>query len=213
MMGIDIYFDMDGTLAYFNNRICSIEDLLEPNYFYNLAPIENMVQCMNILLASHEKDVNIYILSSCINENAKQQKDRWLDKHIPLLKKEDRIYVPFSKNKADYVKNKDNLNILIDDYNSNLVEFNNQNKNFVSIKAVNDINDVHGTWKGERLYYTQSPFSLMVKIRHVFIEETCKLCGITPFSSIGDRANNCHEANKEDTLRDIDKRKESFKER
>ncbi len=214
MIGIDIYFDMDGTLAYFNNNISGIEDLLEPNYFYNLAPIENMVQCVNTLLATQENDINIYILSSCINEDAKRQKNMWLDEHIPLLKKENRIFLSLSENKSDYVINKENLNLLIDDYNSNLIEFGNH-KNFIPIKVVNDINDIHQTWTGERLYYTQSPFSLMIRIKQIFIQEMCKLYDISPFSSIEQRKvhNEMANRNTQNAEKSLERTKENFVEK
>lgn len=182
----DLYFDLDGTLAYFDNNIECFEVLLEDNYFYELIPIENVVQCVNTLVNFNEDDINIFVLSSCINDDTRNQKDRWIDKYISGLPKENRIFPLLNENKKNFVMNKDHLNILIDDYNKNLNDFH-DGKNFIGIKLVNDINDTRGTWKGERLYYNHSPFSLITNIKKIIFNEVCRIHDINPMYSIHDQ--------------------------
>lgn len=196
-MMIDLYFDLDGTLAYFNNNIECFEVLLEENYFYNLTPIDNVVKCMKSLI-SLEDDINIYILSSCINDDTRLQKDRWIDKYIPQIPKENRIFTKLEDNKKDFVVNKNNLNILIDDYNKNLNSFHDNDK-FIAVKLVNDINDLNGSWQGERLYYNHSPFSIMQDIKKIVFNEMCKLHGINSIYSIHDKIKNVKNTTNKDT--------------
>lgn len=61
----------------------------------------------------------------------------------------DAIFTPCGACKADYVKTS-GLNILIDDYTKNLLEWENQGRNFLGIKFDNGINGNIGKWKNRR---------------------------------------------------------------
>lgn len=116
MKKIKIYLDMDGTIADLYGKQNWLECLRaeKDNTFSDLRPIITQEELFKMF---PEKEYDIRILSmtplgasKLFCEKVVQEKNAWLDKHFPALKK--RIYQKYGHNKN--VKNSTNA-ILIDD--------------------------------------------------------------------------------------------------
>lgn len=129
---ISIYFDMDGTLAVFNKGK-TMEEIFSPGYFRNLEPNKNIVSLAKQLCA--DENVNVYVLSKSSYE-AIQEKIDWLEEYIPEIHKENIVFVPLEANKRDFIPNSFNVQILIDDYNKNLNDWDG-----LAVKCVTDVNN------------------------------------------------------------------------
>lgn len=168
-----VFFDMDGTLNKITNSLMDengsvqLEKMYKTeNFFEHVEPKEKMIELVNKL---SEDGVEVFCLSSCELGDPpgfEKQKDRWLDKHSVNIDQENRIYVPYGKDKTDYIPGGlQDGDVLIDDYNLNLKEW--QNKAVAScvnakvVKAVNSLNDKGlgalggdkgNIWNGDRVY-------------------------------------------------------------
>ncbi len=135
-----IYVDMDGTIALWQSDK-TLEEICKPGYFKYLPAMASSVGAINILL--QDDQFEIFILSSIMCEHAKIDKNIWLDGHLPTLDAAHRIFVPYGANKADYIGETREDDILIDDLTQNLHQWRG-----VGIKMLNGINGTKGTWKG-----------------------------------------------------------------
>ena len=111
---IDIYFDMDGVLAEYDIG----------NFDYeNIRPIDTAISFVKGLL--DYKNINIYVLSVCKEDNVVNQKIEWFKKHMNFLNKDNIILlskenkdISSDEYKSNYLKeniNKTHLNIVVDD--------------------------------------------------------------------------------------------------
>lgn len=140
----NIFVDMDGVLAVYDVDI--VDHMYNKDYFKNRPAITPMVEMVRQLAKMGH---NIYIITSCIDSPyCIPEKDFWLDKNLPEVKKENRIFVPYGAIKADYaVKFADvigRVNLLIDDYTHNLKKWNFDGA--LPVKVMNGINGTKGTW-------------------------------------------------------------------
>lgn len=94
-----LFIDMDGTLATFN-QIDKIESLYEEGYFYNLKPYENVIKAVKDIIKEN-KEIDVYILSAYLSDSdyALKEKNAWLDKYLPEITKEKRLFLPCGENK------------------------------------------------------------------------------------------------------------------
>ena len=137
-----LFIDMDGVLAVFDPDK-SLEEVAMPGYFRNLAPMSNVVAAVKAIITNYGSEYEVYSLSSTLHQDAIQDKCFWLDKQLPELPKENRIFVPYGKVKKDYITELHDSDILIDDFSKNLREWHG-----VAIKLMNGINGTKGTWCG-----------------------------------------------------------------
>ena len=146
-----IFIDMDGTAAKWNDEISSEEELLEPGYFRNRLPEDNIIEAARILT---EQGNDVYILSCCLNDTyIVRDKDRWCDEHVPFIPPDHRILVPYSKDKAQYIEGGiGREDLLIDDHTPNLKEWEKK------------INWKHQTWTGPVLHADTPPFMMSREI-------------------------------------------------
>ena len=164
-----IFIDMDGTLAEFRN-VDTLEKLYEPGYFLNLQPNSNVVNAVKLLI--EKADVEVYVLSAYLTDSAYalDEKNEWLDRYLPELKKENRIFMPCGKEKTSavpgHIREDD---FLLDDYTKNLGEWEPPAR---GIKLINDINHTHGTWEGDRIRFTHEPEILCGMILDVMKNRT-----------------------------------------
>ena len=86
-----LFIDMDGTLVEWKENE-STDVLYEKGYYETLKPNEFLLQVIKGLV---KKGEDIYILSSFLNDSkyALEEKNNWLDKYLPELSKDKRIFI------------------------------------------------------------------------------------------------------------------------
>jgi len=157
-----VFVDMDGVLAKFNH-VQSEEELYEKGYFANLEPLPTVVDGMKRYIKENP-DKDIYILSAYLTESpyALQEKNEWLDRYLPEISSDHRIFCPCGKPKADYIIGGiQKTDILIDDYTKNLVQWKEQGG--IGVKLLNGINHTRGTWEGFCMDYQNNNIDLALQ--------------------------------------------------
>lgn len=165
-----LFLDMDGTLARFHDvDKMFVEAMWQQGFYYNLQPFENMVEGVKLFIKEHP-EIEVYVLSAVLDTDPPfvvEEKNAWLDKYLPEVPAERRIFTRAGENKTDYIEDLGAGDYLIDDYNKNLVQF--ENAGATAIKFRNDVNDqgrgAYGgeagpLWHGQRIYYNSSPSAI-----------------------------------------------------
>lgn len=148
-----LFVDMDGTLAEFK-VVDTLEKLYEKGYFLNLQPNENVVSAIEVIQKDYP-EVEVYIMSSVLSDSkyALTEKNEWLDKYLPSIDAEHRIFPPCGENKVDYIPDGvRESDCLLDDYTQNLTLWQPPAK---GIKLLNGINHSKGTWQDNRIDYSK----------------------------------------------------------
>lgn len=147
---INLFLDLDGTLAKFNNKKNALARFdNEVGFFANLKPYK-YIEVINEL--ANNENINIYIISATPNKQADNDKMIWINKYLYNIKKENICFSRIGQNKAEVIKNKlhitiDNKCLLLDDYTKNLIEW--QSLNGIGIKRITSKADnSRGLWKG-----------------------------------------------------------------
>lgn len=159
-----LFVDMDGTLAEFKT-VDTLETLYEKDYFINLKPNENVLGAIKQLIA--DNDIDVYILSAYLTDSryALEEKNAWLDKYLPELPQEKRLFVPCGTDKSVAVPGLIRPDdYLLDDYTKNLSEWEPPAR---GIKLINGINHTNGTWQGDKIHFTHAPEELSSMISDV----------------------------------------------
>lgn len=147
MKKVNVFVDMDGVLAVYDKNI--LDFMYDENYFLNRPQIKPMIEIVRLLI---KLNYNVFILTSCIDSPyCIPEKSAWLDKYLPEVKTENRIYVPHGTVKAEFAKSKvdteNAINVLIDDYTVNLDKWKEpMMSGALPIKVLNGINSTNGTW-------------------------------------------------------------------
>ncbi len=158
------FFDMDGVLAEYKNG-CDESDLAQKGYFRNLAPEENMVKALSMLLEDSERlGIRLCVLTKVypsLFPCSLREKEEWRREYLPDLFDSEFIMVngeECEKSEAISALLGAGLNedyFLIDDYNQNLAEW--AEAGGTPVKYVNAINDTHRSFVGHRLSYQMTP--------------------------------------------------------
>ena len=159
-----LFVDMDGTLAEFKT-VDTLETLYEKDYFINLKHNENVLGAIKQLIA--DNDIDVYILSAYLTDSryALEEKNAWLDKYLPELPQEKRLFVPCGTDKSVAVPGLIRPDdYLLDDYTKNLSEWEPPAR---GIKLINGINHTNGTWQGDKIQFTHAPEELSSMISDV----------------------------------------------
>ncbi len=178
-----LFVDMDGTLAEWRNISLNIqadeereyilsvlnEILLHPGYYLSLKPHKEMVRAIELLTQEYD----VYILSCAIEKNGvpspTTEKIEWLNKYLPCIPKNHRIFVPDGKNKADYIpggiKPDD---FLLDDYTKNLKAF--EKSGGCGIKVCNYVNGSNGRWSGSQVSISYAAEDIVDSVREIISE-------------------------------------------
>lgn len=159
-----LFVDMDGTLAEFKT-VDTLETLYEKDYFINLKPNEYVLGAIKQLIA--DNDIDVYILSAYLTDSryALEEKNAWLDKYLPELPQEKRLFVPCGTDKSVAVPGLIRPDdYLLDDYTKNLSEWEPPAR---GIKLINGINHTNGTWQGDKIQFTHAPEELSSMISDV----------------------------------------------
>ncbi len=186
-MGKRLFIDMDGTLAKFHDEVKYLERMWEPGFFRNLQPFDNMNYAVKEFIDRHP-DVEVFILSSKILGEppyCEMEKNDWMDKYLPEIDKEHRIFPSVGTPKASCVEGgitKDDY--LLDDYNKSLRDW--EAAGGSAIKCHNNINQ-HGLgaygggrgelWMGDMVHITDRPEMISAELsQHMWISyDICRV--------------------------------------
>lgn len=171
-----LFVDMDGTLAKFHDQAKYIERMFEKDFFRNLEPFENMVEGIRQFIQNHP-DVEVYTVSARINGEppyCEEEKNAWLDEHLPEIDQAHRIYTEVGKPKAEYIPGGvRESDFLLDDYNKGLNQWLYDGGS--AIKCHNNINQ-HGLgiyggsagmlWTGDMVHTEDSPELISAELAH-----------------------------------------------
>lgn len=163
-----LFVDMDGTLAEFK-QISSLELLFEKNYFLNLNPIQNVIDAIKLVIQTHP-DIEVKILSAVLNSKyAEFEKNQWLDRYLPEIRKEDRIFTKYGEDKTSFIEGGvTKTDFLFDDFTKNLLKWQEHNGN--GIKLLNGINNTNSTWEGSRIRFNKDPLIIAENIASIIKE-------------------------------------------
>ena len=145
-----IFLDLDGTLAKFNVRNALDRFDKEEGFFARLGAYKG-IEVVNELAKTNQ----LFIISASPNEQADNDKRKWISKFLPNVNQENITLCRVGENKAEIIQNKYNLVInsecyLLDDYTKNLIEW--ENFGGKGIKRLTTISDnSRKLWKGFEL--------------------------------------------------------------
>lgn len=166
---IRIFVDMDGTLARFHDENLYLERMFEKGFFRDLKPFENAVSAIKELVKDNTSE--IFILSATVNSCSLEEKQEWLDRYLPEIDKEHRIFTSLNVPKSEAIGHRlTDKDILVDDYNKNLLEW--QKAGGTSVKAKNNINHkgLHGElWKGDLIDITDTAESIVERMTKIIV--------------------------------------------
>ena len=152
---INLFVDMDGTIAKFYYKKNCLEKMYEQGYFAKL-PFYSMAMRLNDF-AKKDTCVNVYILSACIDSPyCEQEKVEWLLKYMSNICPTHFIFTKVGESKVLKAKSvvenfNESINILLDDYTYNLEIWQEHSPLCMGIKFLNGINDTTKAWQGERV--------------------------------------------------------------
>lgn len=165
-----LFVDIDGTLAQFHDVDKTfIEAMWTHGFYVGLKPFENLVNGIKLFIKENP-DVEVYVLSAYLDTEPPfivDEKNKWLDVHLPEIPKERRIFTRAGENKADYIGKLGLGDYLLDDYNKNLHEF--EAAGGHAIKFRNDVNhkgrgayggETGPLWGGSIISYDDTPGSI-----------------------------------------------------
>ncbi len=136
-----IYFDMDGTLVVWDYS-AHIDTVMSPGYFSSLQPITNMVEAVQHLMSM---GCHVRILSKVIlGTTAVEDKNAWLNRHLPDIADDDRHFVPYTATKSSGINPMLPFSVLVDDS----THFGLEGWTGVGIKVDNGINNSRRSWDG-----------------------------------------------------------------
>ena len=153
MMQKRVYIDMDGVLCEYKEN-ATLEEMKTDGYFRSLSPRAATVEAVKYLIRS--KFAEVFILSSVFPERVSQasaEKNEWIDKYLPEIKHDHRIFTLCGKSKAEFLGSVNAGDILCDDYSKNLAAWTHAGGS--AIKILNEVNGKGGTFtEGLRLDIT-----------------------------------------------------------
>lgn len=99
---INLFLDLDGTLAKFNSKRNALKRFdNEIGFFANLKPYK-YIEFVNEL--ANNKNVNVYVISATPNDQADQDKLIWIDKYLNNIPKANICFLELEKTKQKLSK-------------------------------------------------------------------------------------------------------------
>lgn len=134
------FFDADGVLFVFDQSK-SLEEVCAPGYFQSVTSVPNVVNAFRTLIDMGE---DVYILTK-VFEDGHSRNDKMISfmRTIPELDRDHILFVSYSGDKNDVVKNISSQDILIDDFTPNCKSWRG-----TAVKLYNGYNGTKGTWDG-----------------------------------------------------------------
>lgn len=170
-----LFVDMDGTIARFHDEINYLEQMYEPGFFRRLKPFENSLDGIRQFIAGNT-GYDVYILSAAISEQCEAEKQDWLNEHLPEIDTAHRIFVSPVESKFEALPKLRSTDILFDDYNKNLEEW--QAHGGTAVKCKNNINHkgLHGElWEGRLIDIADTPESISEQLHNIVNEPNNKI--------------------------------------
>ena len=157
-----VIFDMDGTLAEWR-EVKDPSEYFKKGFFITLKEnVGGICKYADTLSKCADGEYKVFVLSAYNpGSSAYEEKQKWCDEHTPHIPREQRLFVPYGTNKAEFYKEmlkKEELtpeDVLVDDYSVNLQDWTTAGGS--AIKWLNPFNGKTGTFKGFR---TDSVFEL-----------------------------------------------------
>lgn len=140
-----VFMDMDGTLAVWNTGK-TMEEVFAPGYFRNLDPIQNIVKLSKYL---QEKGFEVFTCSKAWY-HAIGDKFGWNREFVPWIDEDHMIFIPIDADKQRFIPDFRESDILIDDYEPNLRNFNG-----IQIKCITDKNTYNPNYPS--IFYDKTP--------------------------------------------------------
>lgn len=148
-----LFVDMDGTLTVFT-PVDEVERLYEQGFFYNQEPHLEVIDAVDFVNRNVD-EIEVFVLSAVLSDSkyARDEKNAWLDKYLPSVDKDHRIFTPCGEDKAHFISNLKETDYLLDDYTKNLSDWQPPAR---GIKLLNGINHTRGSWAFDCLRYDKA---------------------------------------------------------
>lgn len=147
MAKVRLMVDMDGTLAVWGDS--PFEEVCAKGYFRSRPTMPNVINAVKHIIRNYP-EVEVFILSAALQDNhSVGEKNEWLDKYLPEIDMEHRIFSTYGENKGKYLKSKGD--ILLDDYSKNLLEW--EANGGKGIKLLNGVNWSKKSWRGDVVFH------------------------------------------------------------
>lgn len=170
-----LFVDMDGTIARFHDDPDCLIHMYVSGFFYGLKPYGNVVDGLRCFIKKN-RSVEVAVLTSVIGTKCcPDEKAKWLGKYLPEVS--NLIFVPQGKRKSSCIPMLCRNDILLDDYNKNLAEW--EADGGASIKLVNHVNHrgkIGKKWKGNSLRYDDEPEKICRQLMDGFHFGPLQLC-------------------------------------
>lgn len=156
-MKVRLYFDSDGCLAKWDPN-ASIEDTFKEGFFTTREPQLNLMDAM--CWFDSARGIGEVLSAAYQEGTAIKEKTDWFEWWCPSIKVN---LVPYGVPKSSYI-NKEECNILIDDFTRNLVEWEEASPYNFSIKFYNEVNGTNGKWaarEGMALYHDMTSAAMI----------------------------------------------------
>lgn len=173
-----LYVDMDGTLCRFHDADHRyIENMWTQGFYKGLKPFATLVEGLRLFIQKNP-DIDVYVLSAVLDTEppfVEGEKREWLHTYLPEISDDNMIFVPAGADKSAYVGATSENDVLLDDYNKNLREW--QKAGGTAVKFVNDVNNrglgAYGgekgeLWEGQKIAYRGFAFAIASQLENAF---------------------------------------------